>query len=166
MGFSLRNSAQRAERRLGGTARRPRSDRGSLRIADAVVALARPLLLGQERPDLKQVHAELSARCVAEGLSAPSRGTLYNLLARIPGHVHSIGELPPHIRDLLYNLDPEGEIQGAQLILYCANYGNDRAMSFAASLPWLDLYQAMQLRGFRPRSRGVVEAICRARGIR
>jgi hypothetical protein len=49
-------------------------------------------------------------------------------------------------------------------VFYCLNYGSLAAMSFAAGLPWLDLHQARHLRGWRPRSRGLLDAVLRARG--
>lgn len=54
---------------------------------------------------------------------------------------------------------------GPQLAFYCLNYGSLAAISYAAGLPWLDLYQAGRLRGWRPRSRGLLDAVLRARGI-
>jgi hypothetical protein len=68
--------------------------------------------------------------------------------------------------DALYNLSPADRIPGHQLAFYCFNYGSLAAISYAAGLPWLDLYQARFLRGWRPRSAGLLEAVMRARGIR
>ena len=56
-------------------------------------------------------------------------------------------------------------VPGHQLAFYCFNYGTSDVMSFAAGLPWLDLYQAAHLRGWWPRSRGLLDASLRARRI-
>ena len=50
----------------------------------------------------------------------------------------------------LYNLGPGARVPGRQLAFYCLNYGSLSAMSFAATLPWLDLHQARHVRGWRP----------------
>jgi hypothetical protein len=51
-------------------------------------------------------------------------------------------------------------------VFHCLNYGTLPAMCYAAGLPWLDLFQASQLRGWRPRSRSLLQAVMRVRGIR
>jgi hypothetical protein len=85
--------------------------------------------------------------------------------ARIEGHVYDISALPPHVREALYNLAPDGTVPGHQLAFYCFNHGSLAAASYAAGLPWLDLYQAARLRGWRPRSWGLLRAALRARGL-
>ena len=84
---------------------------------------------------------------------------------RIDGHTYRIPDLPSHVRDALYNLDPEGSVLGHQLVFYALQYGTLRAVSYAAGLPWLDLYQAARLRGWRPQSRGLLDAALLVRGI-
>jgi hypothetical protein len=111
------------------------------------------------------VHRRLAEFCTRQGLRPPSRATLYNVLARIEGHVYDISALPPHVREALYNLAPDGTVPGHQLAFYCFNHGSLAAASYAAGLPWLDLYQAARLRGWRPRSRGLLRAALRARGL-
>lgn len=108
----------------------------------------------------------LAEVCARQGLRPPSRAGLYNALSRIPGHTYRVELLPPHVREALYNLAPGGEVPGSQLVFYCFNYGSLAAASYAAGLPWLDLYQAMRLRGWRPRSRGLLRAALRTRGIK
>jgi hypothetical protein len=66
---------------------------------------------------------------------------------------------------VLYNLGPTGTVPGHQLAFYCFNYGSLAAVSYAAGLPWLDLHQARRLQGWRPRSRGLLDAVMRVRGI-
>jgi hypothetical protein len=118
------------------------------------------------RPAMAALQRRVSALCAARGVRAPSRATLYNTMARLDGHSYDIGSLPAPVIDTLYNLAPGGTIPGRQLAFYCFNYGPVAAVSFAAGLPWLDLYQAGRLRGWRPRSRGLLAAVARVRGIR
>lgn len=103
--------------------------------------------------------------CRSEGLKCPSRASIYKLLAILPTATYKVTELPPAVRDALYNLTAESEVPGHQLAFYCFNYGDLEAVSFAAGLPWLALHQAGRLPGFRPRSRGLFEAVMRARGL-
>jgi hypothetical protein len=56
-------------------------------------------------------------------------------------------------------------VPGHQLAFYCFDYGSLAAISFAAGLPWLDLYQARRMRGWRPRSFGLLAAVMRRRGL-
>ena len=81
---------------------------------------------------------------------APSRATIYNFVARCPPHEYSMTEPPVYVRDALYNLGASGIIPGHQLACYAFQYGDVRAASFAAGLPWLDLYQADRLRAGDP----------------
>lgn len=111
------------------------------------------------------VRRRLDAACRKHGLRPPARATLYNALAKIPGHTYQASQLPRHVGEALYNLAPDAEVPGHQLVFYCFNYGSLAAASYAASLPWLDLYQASFLRGWRPRSRGLLRAAMRARAI-
>ena len=108
----------------------------------------------------------VSERCLSAGLKVPARASLYNALARLDGHVYAVGTLPPAVVEALYNIAPDGLVPGRQLAFYCFNYGSLPAISYAAGLPWLDLYQARRLRGWRPRSRGLLDAVMRVRGIR
>lgn len=164
--FDLDQALEQARARLArARTRRRRSDAGRLRLPRPVVARLRLLLLGQERPKLAAVLRVLAARCRRDGLRTPARATLYNALGRIAGHRYPIPDLPAHVRLALYNLSDDGAVPGHQLAFYCFNYGDLAAASFAAGLPWLDLYQAARLRGWRPRSRGLLEAALAARGI-
>jgi hypothetical protein len=74
-----------------------------------------------------------------------------------------VSHLPPDVRDCLYNIGGNAKVPGHQLAFYCFNYGSTRAVAFAAGLPWLCLYQAGLLRGWRPKSRGLLDAIVAAR---
>jgi hypothetical protein len=155
------------ERRLARTStRRRRSDAGRSRLHPRLLAEIRSSLLGPDRPSITAVVRRASDRSRQLGLRPPSRASVYNLLPRIPGHTYRIQALPLRVRDSLYNLPPDGSIPGPQLVFYCFNYGSLAAVSYAAGLPWLDLFQATRLRGWRARSRGLLDAVIRARGMR
>jgi len=115
---------------------------------------------------MTRLQRQLVAACTSSGIKPPARASLYNTLARIEGHRYRIADLPRHVVQALYNLAPAGDVPGHQLAFYCFNYGSMPAISYAAGLPWLDLYQALHARGWRPRSRGLLAAVMRARGIR
>lgn len=167
--FDLTASLERAQKRLKGTAkvrsRRPRSDRGTPRIDPRTLALLADAAGGYDRPSMADLLSVVDRRCQSEGLKSPSRATVYKLLATIPTPTHRVAALPPAVRDALYNLTADSDVPGHQLAFYCFNYGNLAAISFAAGLPWLALYQAGRLPGFRPRNRGLFEAVMRARGL-
>ena len=118
------------------------------------------------RPNLTDIRRRLSALAARHGLRTPSRATLYNTLPHVVGTESSAGSLPAPVREALYNVTPDGRVPGRQVAFYCFNYGSLAAISFAAGLPWLDLYQSGLMRGWRPRSRGLLLAALRARGQR
>ena len=162
--FDLSTSQRQAEQRLVRTSRRRRrSDAGRSRLAPAVLEELRSLVLGLERPSMAVLRRQLADWCASRGLRPPSRASLYNALPRIPGHVYEVASLPPHVKEALYNLGPSGDVPGHQLAFYCLNYGSLAAICYAAGLPWLDLYQALHLRGWRPRSLGLLQAALRLR---
>ena len=165
--FDLRGSLQRARHRLGDDppSRRPRSDRGVSRLEAPVRDRLEELLLGQERPPVREIQAALEEYCGASGLRTPARATIYEAMARTIPRSYDIARLPAAARTTLYNLDPEGWVPGHQLAFHCLNYGGLAAASFAAGMPWLALYQAARLPGWRRRSRGVLDAILHVRGI-
>jgi len=115
---------------------------------------------------MTRLRRQIAAGCMSDGLRPPARASLYNALARIQGHRYRTADLPAHVVQALYNLASAGDVPGHQLAFYCFNYGSMHAISYAAGLPWLDLYQALHVRGWRPRSRGLLAAVMRARGIR
>jgi len=167
--FDLEKSLERAERRLGKrsqqSTRRPRSDRGRSRIDPAVIACLARLVGGQERPRTKDLLRDLDEACRSRGLEPPSRASVYKLLERLPVATRRLADLPPAVRDALYNLAPDSAVPEHQLAFYCFNYGTLAAVSFAAGLPWLALYQALRLPGYHARSHGLVAAVARARRI-
>jgi hypothetical protein len=107
----------------------------------------------------------VSERCRSAGLKPPARASLYNALARLEGHSYAVATFPPPVVEALYNIAPDGRVPGHQLAFYCFNHGSLGAISYAAGLPWLDLYQARRMRGWRPRSLGLLLAVMRQRGL-
>jgi hypothetical protein len=167
--FDIGTSQERALRRLRAaprtSGRRPRSDRGKSRIDAQVLSWLVEATAGQERPAMADMLERITERCRNEGLTPPSRATVYKLLGTLPTPAYRVAELPPAVGSALYNLTPESEVPGHQVAFYCFNYGDLSAVSFAAGLPWLALYQARRLAGYRAKSRGLLEAILRVRGI-
>jgi hypothetical protein len=86
-------------------------------------------------------------------------------MARANGHRYCVASLPPSVRRALYNLHGTTEVPGHQLVFYAFNYGDLRAAMYAASLPWLDLYLADRLPGWRPKSHALLRAVMHHRGI-
>jgi hypothetical protein len=125
----------------------------------------RELLAGHRRPRMKELLRELDAFCRSRGLRTVSRATVYQFMARVRTAEHRAGDMPPAVRAALYNLDDDTMVPAAQLAFYCFNYGNLGAMSYAAGMPWLALFQAARMRGWRFMSRGVLEAVVRVRGV-
>jgi hypothetical protein len=164
--FDLKQSQEAAKARLRvASRRRRRSDRGRSRLPAVVLAEVRTSALGVGRPSMSGLQKRVAAVCRASRLRTPSRASLYNAFATIEGHSYEIASLPPPVLEVLYNLAPTGSVPGPQLAFYCFNYGSLTEVSYAAGLPWLDLYQARRLRGWRPRSRGLLDAVMRVRGI-
>lgn len=165
--FDLRTSLERARARFGddSPSRRPRSDKGQSRLDPRVRDALDEMLQGQERPPVREIQAALGAYCETLGVRPPARATVYNAMERAAPRAYDIAGLPRAPRESLYNLGPTGRVPGHQLAFYCLNYGDLAAASFAAGLPWLALHQASRLSGWRPRSRGLLDAILHARHI-
>jgi hypothetical protein len=168
--FNLCKSLERAAARLGDSqaagGRRRRSDRGASRLEPELTRYLETLLHAHERPRMSALMNDLEAFCAGrEGLRCPARATVYKFIDRCPGEEIEMAELPPEVQRVLYNIDSGARVPLRQLAFYCINYGDQRAMSFAAALPWLPLRQAYCMRGWRKRSKGVLEAILRARAI-
>lgn len=111
------------------------------------------------------MQRQLEPACKRAGRKVPSRATLYALMARAPVPKIRVEKLPEAVRATLYNLDGVDELPGHQLAFHCFQYGDLAAASYASGLPWLALYQAARLRGWRPRNRGLLMAAMRARKI-
>lgn len=166
--IDLEGVIQRAQRRLAAappSARKKRSDLGKFRIDDQVVKQLRSLLEGQEYPGIQSLLLDLGQFCEKQGLSRPSRATVYKFMLRDPGKSYPMAELPPVVHDALYNQSVEAQIPGAQLAFYCFNYGGLPAIHYASGMPWLPLYQAYRMRGWRPKSLGLLRAVLLARRI-
>lgn len=164
--FDLQQSLLRAEKRLGERgARKRREDRGEARLHPEVAGRLEELLQSQDRVPVRTILKDLGEFCEQRGLRCPARATIYQWMAQLQPRRYLVAELPAAVRETLYNLSDDALVPGHQLAFHCLNYGSLEAVSFAAGLPWLALYQATRLRGWRSRSRGLLEAICRARRI-
>lgn len=162
----LHASFERAKKRFGGKPpRKPRQDRGQPRLHPAVASRLEDLLQSHARVPVRTILKDLGAFCEARGLRCPARATIYARMAQSQSRTYAVVDLPVPVRETLYNLGDDALVPGHQLVFHCLNYGGISAVSFAAGLPWLALHQAARLRGWRPRSKGLLEAICRARGI-
>jgi hypothetical protein len=162
--FDLTASLERAARRFG-THRRSRSDAGKSRLELAVDRRLTALLQTQERLPTRDIMRELRTSCRRARLRAPSRATIYNAIGRCPAPRYRVLELPDYIQVALFNVDPEAEIDGSQVAFYAFNHGDVRAACWAAGLPWLALHHAARLRGWRPKSRGLLVAVMHRRRI-
>jgi len=167
--FNFRTSAEQARRRLGGSRRRslrrPRSDRGRSRLPAPVLEVLRKLLWSQERPRMRDLLADMHKHCRELALAPPSRATVYKLMGTLPCPRLRVGDLPAPVQQALYNFEPKSEVPTHQVAFGCFNHGSLPAISFAASLPWLAIHQALRMRGYRAGSRGLVLAVARVRGI-
>jgi hypothetical protein len=162
--LDLQDALDHAAARVGGTAHK-RADAGQLRVSTSVLAHLHTLVQGHDRPRMVDLLAALRIRCRQRGDACPSRATLYKLLNQVDGHSYDPAKLPPAVRSALYNINLEQPVPGHQLAFYCFHYGDLQALSFASGLPWIDLYQAARTPGWRPRTRGLLDAVLEARGI-
>ena len=163
---NIEASLERAERRFGtdrARMRAPRSDRGRFRLSPAIEKRLAALVNGDEQPAMHEVRRTLQRACRGQGVRCPSRAMIYNFMARAPVRSYRAGQLPAHVRDTLFNLTPDIEVPGDQVVFHCLNYGGTDAISFAAGLPWRHLHRAARKRGWRAKSRGLLDAIIRAR---
>lgn len=117
-----------------------------------------------ERPSITAVHEALGKRCRGLRIRPPSRATIYNALDRVEPPLYDAGELPPSVQACLHNVGKRN-IPGAQVVFAAMNYGEPRALSFAAGMPWPCLRRASMLPGFRPKSLALLRAILVHRGI-
>jgi hypothetical protein len=111
------------------------------------------------------VRHTLSRFCREHGFREPSRATLYNAIERAPSSSYLLSALPPHVRRCLHNLDDDAMVPGPQVAFAAFNRGESAALSWAAGMPWLSLKAAQKLPGFRPKSRALLDAILRFRGV-
>lgn len=148
------------------TWRRLRSDRGCSRLPAQVEKRLQTLLSASDpaRPSLGKVHRELARFCRAARLPVPARATVYNALARVVPPSLSRAGLPESVRTALHNVGGR-EVPGHQVVFAALNYGDTRALSYAAGLPWSCLRGAARLRGWRPKSLALLRAVMSYRGI-
>jgi hypothetical protein len=164
--FNLLGSLDEAKKRFSSRAVRPtRSDAGRPRMSPKVQRIVESLLCGQERPAMRDLLAQIGERCRDCGEHCPSRATVYTCLSHASGPTYAVRELPTNVRASLYNIGDNAVVSGRQLAFYLFNYGDAQSLSFASGMPWLCLYQAERLRGFRNKSHALLRAIVRARRI-
>jgi hypothetical protein len=123
------------------------------------------LLSTRERPSIADVRAEIGRLCRREGLRPPSRATIYAAIERAETPLYETRTLPEPVRRALYNLDGVVAVPGHQVVFCAFNYGETRALSFAAGMPWLCLHRAARLRGWRPKSLALLKAVMRCRDL-
>lgn len=114
---------------------------------------------------MKSMLAELDRMCRHAAVAPPSRAAVYKYLDRVRTRERLVSDLPHAVQEALYNLEPASRVPEAQIAFYCFNYGGLSAMSYASAMPWLALYQARRMNGWRAKSRGVLEAVLKLRGI-
>jgi hypothetical protein len=169
--FSLDLSTARAARRLRSSPARTRSDRGRARIAPKIEAKLHDLLLQPDKPSMSAVERQLRAFCEGLGVKPIARASLYNAIERVSVPRFARRELPEAVQQALYNLgEPDGgegsdTVPADQVVFYAFNYGSATAISFASGLPWLCLQRAERRPGWRPKSRSLLSAVMKYRGI-
>lgn len=158
--LNIDHALLRAHQRFG-SARKARSDRGAARIDARAEAKLQQLLRTQERPSFSEVARQLRLFCRAQRVPAPSRASIYNAVERAPMPFYAASTLPDALRQALYNLAPESDmiVPGDQLVFHAFNYGTLAAISFASALPWLCLARASRRRGWRPKSKSLLESV-------
>jgi hypothetical protein len=161
--FDLNESMARAQSRQS-SPRAARTDKGTTRFSARVEAELQRLLSTTEKPSVLAVTKQLQETCKRWREPAPSRASIYNAIARVEPPVYRVEDLPHSVRDALLNVD-NAEIEGARLAFNAFNYGSPEALCFAAGLPWICLVRASQLRGHRPKSYALLQAVLAYRGI-
>ncbi len=78
--------------------------------------------------------------------------------------LYALDELPEAVRRCLHNVG-RGPIPGHQVAFAAFNYGEPRALSFAAGMPWSCLHRAARMSGFRPKSLALLRAVVAYRRI-
>ena len=161
--LSFEQSQARARVRFG-RSRATRSDQGTTRFSVRVEAELRRLLYATDRPAVTALARQLQQTCKRWGEPAPSRASLYNAIKRLPAPQYPVSALPQAVRNTLLNIDSP-EVGGAWLVFYAFNHGSLEALSFAAALPWICLQQATTIRGWRPKSYALLQAVLDYREI-
>jgi hypothetical protein len=89
-------------------------------------------------------------------LAAARRG---DPAARPRARRRPLRELPEAVRRCFHNVDPSARVSDVDIAFACFNVGDLRALSFAAALPLPALEAARARRGFRPKSRALLDAV-------
>lgn len=160
----IETSFARAATRLGAarTRRRRRSDAGEPRVHSAVLNELARLLFTQALP-MPQVVDRVRAFSRRRGDRVPSRAAIYQWARTVPAPPVPVAELPPFARDALYNLAGTPLVPADQLAFCCFNYGDTRAIAYAAALPRPVLSRALSTPGWRPKSRALARAVLLSR---
>ena len=162
--LSFAASLKRAQARFERPARSRRGDLGKSRLPAPVERKLHELLGGRDRPPVVSVWREVNTWCRRRGLESPSRATIYGVIARVEPPLVAPAALPESVRRCLHNVAP-GPVPGQQVVFAAFNYGDTRALSFAAGMPWPCLYRAASMPGFRAKSLGLLRAVMAYRGI-
>ncbi len=142
--------------------RRKRADAGRLRFAAQVVAELGRLAFAEDlAPDA--ALEQLRVFCRKHRQRCPSRASVYQMLRKLPLPSLRMARLPASVTAALYNLEGVDEVPADQVAFCCFNFGDTAAMSFASGLPVIALTRALAMRGWRPKSRSVAEAVLRVR---
>ena len=114
---------------------------------------------GASGDDVRQWEgAIVFGAAAARALGVRPCASIYKFIDRCPPHEYQIASLPDAVRAALYNLGPNGLVPGHQIAFYAFQHGNLDAISFASGLPWIDLYLADHMRGWRERC-GLLRAV-------
>jgi hypothetical protein len=162
--LSLTDSLAQARQRVGTSSRKRRSDAGRSRLAPPIERELARILRGQERPRVTAVYTALRARAARLGLDPPARASIYNAMDRLEAPTFLKRDLPDAVQRVLHNV-ADGLVPGHHVAFAAFNYGDERALSFAAGLPWICLHRAARMRGFRPKSRALLHAVMSFRRI-
>jgi hypothetical protein len=145
--------------------RRARADRGRSRMPEPIRAFLNEVLSGVDRPRFLDIETEVARFSKNRGLPCPSRATLYHYFASAPAGTLDWNDLPIAVQRALYNLGEGVRVPAHQVVFAAFNYGDIEAISFASGLPWLALYQADRVRGWRPKSHSLLRAVMKGRGL-
>jgi len=83
---------------------------------------------------------------------------------RVEAPSYDAADLPLAVQRCLHNVET-GLVPGHQVAMAAFNYGDTRALSFAAGMPWPCLRRAARTPGLRPKSLALLRAIMVYRGI-
>lgn len=152
---------EKATARVG--ERRPRADRGRSRLHPAVDAQLTKLLARPEIPRIAEVHAAMKAFWDPRLRVSIARDHLQRPSSVTPP-CYRLEELPKEVQRCLHNVDSK-HIPGHQVVLAAFNYGDARALSYAAGMLWACLLRAYESSDSRPKSRAMLRAVLEFRGI-